>query len=181
MAAPQELILREIASGDRVNSLSLGDSDNTPLKTFLRKRSKDFHRANIAKTYVLVPEADASRVWGYMTLICSEIKIGNSHRVDDCEAANVYNDFPAVKVARLAVDTQIQGRGYGEGLVQFAISVARQSVMPLVGCRFLITEAKPGAIGFYERMGFTLLDTKKNRKSPLPMLFLDLNKLAVDE
>lgn len=178
MDLPEQLALREIDPGDHVTGLSLGDSELTPLKTFLRKYAKDFHRVNVARTYVLVPAKGDPRVWGYLTLMCSEIKLGNSHRVDDCEAANRYSDFPAVKIARIAVDQRIRGRGYGEAMVQFAISITKRDVMPRVGCRFLVAEAKLGAIGFYERVGFTPLDTEKNRRRPLPVVFLDLHKLA---
>lgn len=179
MDLPEQLILREIEPGDQVTGFSLGDAASTPLKTFLRKCAKDFHSANVARTYVLVPEKGNPRVWGYLTLMCSEIKLGNSHCVDDCEAATRYDDFPAVKIARLAVDQRIRGRGYGEAMVQFAISIVKQDVMPRVGCRFLIAEAKHGAMRFYEKIGFTLLDTTKNRSRKLPVVFLDLHKLNV--
>lgn len=178
MDIPKQLTLREISPDDQVTGLSLGDAASTPLKTFLRKRAKEFHRVNVARTYVLVPEVGDPRIWGYMTLMCSEIKLRNSHRIDDSEEANRYPDFPAVKIARLAVDQRVQGGGYGAAMVQFAISIAKQDVMPRVGCRFLIAEAKPGAMSFYEKVGFTLLDTTKNRSRPLPVVFLDLNKLT---
>jgi len=174
---PKQLLLREIEAEDNVNGLSLGNAESTPLKIFLRKCAKDFHRVNVARSYVLVPDSQKPRVWGYMTLMCSEIKLGNSHCVDDCEAATRYNDFPAVKIARLAVDQHIRKRGYGEAMVQFAISIAKQDVMPRIGCRVLIAEAKPGAMSFYKKVGFPQLDTAKNRSRKLPVVFLDLHKL----
>lgn len=170
-------MLREIEPGDQVTGFSLGDAALTPLKTFLQKDAKDFHGANVARTYVLVTESGAPRVWGYVTLMCSEIKLGNSHCVDDCKGAARYKDFPAVKIARLAVDQRIRGRGYGESMVQFSISIAKQDVMPRIGCRFMIAEAKLGAMTFYEKIGFTPLDTAKNRSRKLPVVFLDLHKL----
>lgn len=177
MSPPEQLILREIQAGDRVTGLSLGDKETTPLKTFLRKCAKDFHQANVARTYVLIPDDEDTTIWGYITLMCSEIKLGNTHTLDDCEAANRYNDFPAVKIARLAIDHRIRGRGYGDALVQFAISIARQDIMPRIGCRFLVAESKVGALSFYKRIGFTMLDTEKNKQRRLPVVFIDLHKL----
>lgn len=83
-----------------------------------------------------------------------------------------------MKIARLAVDQRIRGRGYGEAMVQFAISIAKQDVMPRIGCRFLIAEAKPDALPFYEKIGFTVLDTEKNKDRKLPVVFLDIHKLS---
>ena len=177
MTIPDRLILREIQAGDRVTGLSLGEKEAAPLKTFLRKCAKEFHRANVARTYVLVSEDGDPRVWGYITLMCSEIKLGNAHTLEDCEAANRYNDFPAVKIARLAVDQRIRGRGYGDALVQFAISISLHDIMPRIGCRFLVAESKAGALSFYTRIGFTVLDTEQNKQRKLPVVFIDLHKL----
>lgn len=41
----------------------------------------------------------------------------------------------------------------------------------------MIAEAKLGAMSFYEKIGFTPLDTAKNRSRKLPVVFLDLHKL----
>ncbi len=129
---------------------------------------------------MLVPDSGDNTVWGYITLMCSEIKLGNTHTLDDCEAANRYSDFPSVKIARLAVDHRIQGRGYGDALVQFAVFIARRNIMPRIGCRFLVAESKAGALNFYQRIGFTVLDTEKNKQRRLPVVFIDLNKLHSD-
>ena len=126
---------------------------------------------------MLVPEGDNPRVWGYITLMCSEIKLGNAHALDDCETANRYHDFPAVKIARLAIDQRIRGHGYGDALVQFAISIAHQDIMPRIGCRFLMAESKADALNFYKRIGFTVLNTEKNKQRRLPVVFMDLQRL----
>ena len=49
--------------------------------------------------------------------------------------------------------------------------------MPNVGCRFLIADAKTRAIDFYNRTGFTMLDTEKNKNSKHPVMFMDVHKL----
>lgn len=178
MSNHKSLLLREIEPGDKVAGLSLGDPSAAPLKTFLRRCAKEFHHANVAKSYVLVPEGDNPRVLGYITLICSEIKLDGNHEIDDCGRANRYKDSPAVKIARLAIDRSIQRSGYGSALVQLAISIAQKNIMPNIGCRFLITEAKPHAINFYQKTGFTLLMTNPNQRRPSPLMFLDLHKLT---
>lgn len=164
--------------GDILTGLSFGKSEAKPLKTFLKNKAQEFHTKNLAKTYVVVEDESPSRVWGYATLMCSSIDLGKNHRIDDCEAAGAYRNFPAVKIARLALHSDIQGRGIGRSLVDWSISVAKEGIMPHVGCRFLVVDSKKSAVGFYEKVGFTFLNTEKNRKKTDPVLFLDIHRLG---
>jgi len=38
-------------------------------------------------------------------------------------------------------------------------------------------DSKPDAVAYYEHLGFTLLNTEKNKNSAHPVLFIDLHKL----
>jgi hypothetical protein len=49
---------------------------------------------------------------------------------------------------------------------------------PAVGCRFVIVDSKKSSVGFYEKQGFTLIDTKENRGRSEPVMFIDLHKAA---
>ena len=132
--------LRALDDGDGCNSLSLGDQALVPLKTFLRKEAKRLHRDNLAKTFVLV-EAGETRVLAYITLVCTHIAVqqfGDPAPVDGFR----YTDYPAVKLARLAVDGELQGHGVGAQLVDFAIALTEEHIMPHAGCRFLVVDAK---------------------------------------
>ncbi len=178
MPPPQQLRLREIRSGDIVDKISLGHRDFQPLKTFLRVEAKRLHKINISKTYVLVPVSGSSRVWGYISLTNSQITLDGEQAPEDCrDAACRYDSLPAIKIARMAVDKALRGQGYGRDLVGLATSIAQTDVMPNVGCRFLITDAKQKSVKFYEKTGFTMLDTKINKESEHPLMFIDLHKL----
>ena len=174
---PTELIIREIEPSDNVTGLSLGDKKFIPLKTFLKRDAKPFHKANIAKTYCLVePDQSPSRIWGYITLLCSEIKIENCQRPNDC--ANMrYDSYPAVKIARLAIDKEVKGNDLGTSLVDFSVSLVQDEIMPKIGCRFLVVDSKKDALEFYQKVGFTMLDTENNKHAEHPILFMDLHKL----
>jgi GNAT superfamily N-acetyltransferase len=117
------------------------------------------------------------QIYAYVTLMCSEVSLEGAHCLDDCASANSYETFPAVKIARFAVDTRIQGGGYGRALVSWGISVTKDRIMEHVGCRFLIADAKKSAVNCYKKTGFRMLDTKDNKNSAHPVMFLDINKL----
>jgi ribosomal protein S18 acetylase RimI-like enzyme len=162
-----------------VKNFKMGDNAFQPLKTFLQKQALDFQLSRIAQTYVAIPNSEIDnavrKVIGYVTLTCSEIELQEGYEITDCERANQYDFLPAIKIARLAVDERYRANGIGEELVDLAVTLSADVISTHVGCRFLIADAKPQAIKFYERCGFTLLDTLKNRTSEHPIMFVDLN------
>jgi GNAT superfamily N-acetyltransferase len=172
---PADLQLRELEPDDQVTGLSLGDARFTPLKIFLQKHAKDYHAKNIAKSYVLVDPA-GRKVWGYVSLVCSQIEVSLNGHPEDVEGYS-YSEYPSVKIVRLAIDKRLGGRQLGTQLVHWAISVSKNKIMPFVGCRFLVVDSKPTAIEFYEKCGFTLLDTPDNKVTKHPLLFVDLQKI----
>lgn len=169
-----ELHFREIHSDDGTNSLSLGDSNLKPLKAFLKNQAKEFHLNNIAKTYVLATDIACGTIKAYLSLMCSDIILLKEQRppIDSCER---YDTYPAIKIARLAVDKSLQGKGIGKSLIQSAISITKDHIAPRVGCRYIIVDSKPNAINFYEKIGFKLLKHQENTVTENPLLLLDIH------
>jgi GNAT superfamily N-acetyltransferase len=170
-------LLRELQSIGRVNALSLGKKEYAPLKIFLKKDALNFHLDNVVKTYVLI-DKESSRVWGYISLMCSEVNLDGVDRSAKNKHFKRYKTYPAVKLARLAVDTLLQGKGYGQKLVSYAIEIAKDCIMPNIGCRFFIVDSKPGAVSFYEKAGFAMLASEGNKEKAEPLMLLDLHKLT---
>jgi len=175
-AFPKKIILRPIQPDDRVSQFSLGKPEYAPLKTFLTRHAKSYHQEDIAKTFVLVEHGiEKPPVLGYITLICSEIECASNAAIE----ANKYNRSPAVKIARLAVHQDSQNNYYGRTLIQWAIANVIENILPNTGCRFLVVDSKKSSVQYYEKRGFTLLDTDSNRKNDHPVLFIDLHKLQL--
>ncbi len=174
MASSKSFQLRPIQEGDILNRLSLGKESYTPLKIFLRKAALNFHQNNVAKTYVMADET--ARVWGYVTLMNSEIILNENQKPEELYDPTRYEAFPAVKIARLAIDKSMQGQGYGKDMLEWVITLVRDKISPFVGCRFLVVDAKQDSISFYQKSGFNLLDIEAMDDHP-PM-FLDLDMIA---
>lgn len=171
-------IIRALRNDDGLMALSLGKPDLQPLKSFLRKHAREYERESVARTYVVVERANAhrgGRVWGYATLVASEVQLDERHAPRVSRWPDGYA-LPAVKLARMAVDQELQGRGLGKALLHWIIALVQEQVATRIGCRLLVTDAKRSAIGFYERMGFTMLDTDSNRNSAQPVMFRLLDK-----
>ncbi|WP_421855901.1 GNAT family N-acetyltransferase [Oricola sp.] len=158
----------------KFSGLKLGHENFAPLKTFIRKVAQDYESQRLARTYVAlldeVPKA-------YISIVSGEIATDNPQ---DNNLVNnedyPYKHYPALKIARLAVDSRMRGTGIGTILVDLALGVANERVCPWVGCRFVVVDAKKESVKFYEKYGFTLLDTPDNRNSESPIMFIDLLK-----
>ncbi|WP_281222103.1 GNAT family N-acetyltransferase [Photobacterium sanguinicancri] len=177
--APLNYTIRSISENDITKRFKTGDRAFQPLKSFLQKQAFNFTSSMVAQTYVCTllddKDADTNVVIGYITLTCSEIDLQGTYTLEDCEHANQYNSLPAVKIARLAIDSRYRGgNGLGSELVEIATAIAAEEIAPIAGCRFLVTDAKPEAIDFYHKNGFTFLDTDENNNEEHPIMFLDL-------
>lgn len=168
--------VREIHPNDNVNNLSLGNSNHRALKSFLKKQSKEFHNNNIAKTFVLVDDISPSHVKGFLSLSCSEITLDISQK-PSVSGKERYDNYPAIKIVRLAIDKSLQRKNLGSNLIKMVISIVKNKIMPHVGCRYISVDSKPDAIEFYKKMGFILLDAPANKTNENPLLFLDMHIL----
>ena len=179
---PSNFYIEPLSVENDVKQFAMGSQALQPLKTFIQNQALDFQSSLIAQTYVVVRNSDKNqnirKVVGYITLTCSEIDLQDFYDVEDCPQANRYDVLPAVKIARLAVDKNYRGHGIGKMLMRFAVSLCVNVIIEQVGCRFLITDSKEDSITFYERYGFTMLDTESNRNSEHPIMFVDLKKLV---
>jgi GNAT superfamily N-acetyltransferase len=167
-----ELELREIKIGDRVTGLKLGDQAFTPLKIFVEKHAKAYAEQMLAISYGVF---DGQKLIGYVTLVCGQIEVDSGQPAPDVgDAMFLYKHYPAVKIARLAIDQRYRRTGLGRVLVDFSLGVARDTVASTVGCRFVVLDAKKQSVPFYEKNGFRLIDTQTNRARAEPVMFLDL-------
>lgn len=180
MAPPDSLIIRPIRQDDVLNKLSLGTAEAEPLKRFLRQKAIRFEHAFLARTYVLVGSDAAvsgGRVWGYVTLVACDVRTTDQNCPEADAGWQKDHNMPAIKLARLAVAAELQGKRLGRKLLDFAIALTMEHVAAHVGCRLLVTDAKRDSIGFYEKHGFTMLDTEENKARPAPLMFVHLTKL----
>ncbi|KSP90308.2 hypothetical protein APB20_02530 [Pseudomonas aeruginosa] len=179
-----DYFIERLDATHQTNRFSMGpDLDFRPLKSFLTQHALSYQSANVAVTYVAALPAiqgERPRVIGYISLTCSEVDLGGMYALEDCQHANRYPSMPALKIARLACHSDYRGRRVGEALVDLAIALAADHIGPTVGCRFLVTDSKARSVSFYERAGFTLLETEENQARAEPVMFLDLNKLDLD-
>jgi len=87
--------------------------------------------------------------------------------------------LPVLRLARLAVASDQRGQGVGRVLLRGVFTLAWRKADDL-GCVGVVVDAKPEAVGFYERLGFVPLACRGgllgDRPAPTPM-FLELRAI----
>lgn len=166
------LEFRALRPDDAVRSLKLGSADLVPLKAFLANEAKQLQSTELAKTLVAVRPGE-SKVLAYATLVCANVAVERFDPNQRFEGYR-YTDYPAVKLARLAVDVELQGQGIGSTLVGILITQTLESIVPLAGCRFMVVDAKSGSVGFYKSQGFEALGVFDGNT----LMYIDLHAVS---
>ena len=145
-----EPAIRRLLVGDDTGSFRCGDSE---YDLFLQRYAgQNQDRLFVGTTYAAL---DGARVVGYVT-----VAVGQIDR-DDIPGQSAGGlpryPLPVLRLARLAVDEALQGRGLGRRLAAYAFAVALQ-VRAAAGCVGVVVDALPDRVGFYAGLGFIELE-----------------------
>src|SRR6185312_17219511 len=108
------------------------------LNRYLREQASQHQRDGIATTHVLVNEAEPTCVLGYLSLAAAQMNLPSLQSADR-KRLPAY-PVPAVRLARLAVAHQAQGRDHGRLLVGHAINLSLQLRTEL-GVKVIVVDA----------------------------------------
>ena len=178
VANKQKCFIQLLEPSDTVTGFSVGAPEAVPLKTYFQRDAKRFQAQSIARTYVMRLDNEP-KIVAYMTLVCGEIEAKENAGLAQEAQPFTYESYPAIKVARLLVDARFRKRDLGRTLIDVAVGTAKQVICPAVGCRFVVVDAKQESVSFYERCGFSFLETAENRSRSQPVMFIDLHKTAL--
>lgn len=142
------------------------DCGKESLNTFLARSARQGEKKGGLRTYVLVDDANPTRVIGYFSLCAGAIEFSSlpaelrkhlpSHRV------------PTILLARLAVDERFQGRGYGHALLIESFKKAIEAQISVGVLLFEVDAIDEDALRFYRRYGLVSA-TSDPMKLFLPM------------
>lgn len=170
------LSVRKLRPQDDRSTFESGDVD---LDRFFRRfAGQNQFKHHVGTTYVA--EEDGALL-GFATVSAAQIE------VQDLPAAKQGRlpryPLPVLRLARLAVDKKAQGRGVGLMLLK-AVFVLARSMADELGCIGVVVDAKPQAISFYQRYGFTELEVVQgqlgDRPEPVAM-FLEIGAIPSSE
>jgi GNAT superfamily N-acetyltransferase len=139
---------------------------------FHRYAGQNQFRHHVGTTYVAV---ETESILGFVTVSPGSLDAG------DLASGRRMPPYPVpiLRVARLAVDDSARGRGLGKALLRFAIELAER-LMRDFGCVGVVVDAKPAAVEFDRRFGFTPVDVVEGVTAQRPeptTLFLPLGSV----
>ena len=168
--------IRPLQETDRRDTFRSGDHDLD--RFFAKYAGQNQFRHHTGTTYVAV---EAERILGYATVAAGNIE-GDALPMSTRRALPRY-PLPVLRLARLAVDVTAQNRGAGKALLHHVFLLALQ-MSQAYGCIGIVVDAKPDAVDYYARFGFSPLEISEgeleSRPKPTPMFLpLDLIALAI--
>ena len=131
-------------------------------------------KLHLAVSYVALVD---QRIVGFATVAASAIERVNVPSARLRKRLPAY-PLPVLRLARFAVDQRAQGAGIGRALLRHVLRIAVEQ-REHVGCVGVVTDAKPEARSFYERLGFIEIDDVREGQlhgGPSPM-FLSIDAL----
>lgn len=126
------------------------------LNLYLRRYARQNHERNIARSFVAVD--GGNRVVGYYSLASASIEFDSLPR-EQFRRVPRY-PIPAARIARLAVDRSMQGKGLGAKLLVDGLKRVLSAARDL-GIKVVVVDAKDDvAVGFYRHFEFIPLENQ---------------------
>jgi len=160
MSAIDERALRVVPL-TRIDTLATFCSANDDLNDFLKNEAIESQENLLSKTFLCLFR---DHIAGFLTLVTDTIEV---KLVDAGDGVSDYphQKYPAIKIARLAVDKKFERKGVGRFLILAAVGKVHQ-ISKDVGCRYITLDSKRESVGFYEKFGFKIIKRYANRNFP---------------
>lgn len=172
MSLPDDLVVRPLEPSDDRSAFRSGNIDLD--RFFQRYAGQNQFRHHIGTTWVAVREG---RILGFATLSAAHLEVGELPAA--LRRKLPAYPLPVLRLARLAVAEEAKGLGVGRALLHAVFTLAWRMADDL-GCVGVVVDAKPEAVGFYERLGFGALVHSKgglgDRPEPTAM-FVELGAI----
>lgn len=127
------------------------DCRRAELNDWLRQVASQHQDKGLSKTFVAILDDEPDRICGYYALTLAELE--NRH-LPDAWRKKLPRRIPGVRLGRLAVDGQCQGKALGELLLVDALTRAQRIYTEAGGIGLFVDAIDEWAAGYYRRFGF---------------------------
>jgi GNAT superfamily N-acetyltransferase len=165
----EKLAFRRLLQSDVLDGFDAGTTEGElALTVYLRRYAKQHQRKQLSTTHLVV---DGIAIAAFVT-ICPGIVEATSISGIAKGLPSQYS-APVVVLARMATDLQYRNQGIGRALVDRVVMPSANELATALGCCGVLTDAKPEAVGFYEKLGFHPVDAASPGK-PTTCMFRPL-------
>ncbi|WP_298292973.1 GNAT family N-acetyltransferase [Thiomonas sp.] len=146
------------------------DCGRQELNDWLRQVARQHQDKGLSKTFVAIREEEPARICGYYALTLAALE--NRH-LPITWRKKLPRRIPGVRLGRLAIDRQYQGKGLGELLLIDALTRAHRIYTEAGGIGLFVDAIDEQAASYYRRFGF-----QSAPDNPL-LLFLSAHTLNI--
>ena len=127
------------------------DCGRQELNDWLRQVARQHQDKGLSKTFVAIREEAPTRICGYYALTLAELE--NRH-LPEAWRKKLPRRIPGVRLGRLAVARQYQGKRLGELLLVDALTRAQRIYAEAGGIGLFVDALDEQAAGYYRNFGF---------------------------
>ena len=128
------------------------NSGEPALDEFLRKYASQQCSRGVTSVFVLVDDAQPSKILGFYTLSAAQLEAAELSRAEQAKLPRY--PIPCFRLGRLARDVGSRGAGLGDVLMGLALERCRKARLSVAAYALLVDAKNAGAKAFYERYGF---------------------------
>jgi GNAT superfamily N-acetyltransferase len=150
------------------------DCEHTVISSFVHNSLKPQVKKSLSVAYVLTDADEMNRFVGFYTIAQHMIDVA---LLSSLELGSLPRKTPCSRLVMLGIDKRYKGQNLASMLMKHALTVMR-SIAKQMGSFGMYLDADPLALGFYQKLGFALLD---ENKAPEPSsMFLPLSSIGYE-
>jgi GNAT superfamily N-acetyltransferase len=127
------------------------DCGEPELNDFLQRHARQSHARGAAKTFLAISNSDGKTILGFYSLCPASLEYARTP--DIIKKGLARHDVPGFRLARLAVDRSVQGRGLGGQLILAAGRRCLLAASEVGGLALLIDAKNKRAAHWYSSYG----------------------------
>ena len=170
--------VKRVEEGLCIKSFDCGDED---LNDFILNDASLYYKSRLATSYILENQ-ETGEIIGYFSIAHDRISLTdfpsnsayNRFRKQFFTHGKMFKSYPAIKICRLATNTNYHAQGIGSMIINMIISSYQRDNK--AGCRFVTVDAYADALPFYYNHGFLPL-SKEDEGADTRLLYFDLKQL----
>lgn len=121
-------------------------------------------KKSLSAAYVLTDPAKGQKLAGFFSIASHSI---DASLLSVMQLGSLPKRIPCVRLVMLGVDKNYKRQDLGRRLMKQALTITKESASQ-IGCYGMYLDADAGAIGFYSKLGFSLLEGDKSpQASPM--------------
>ena len=145
------------------------------LVEYIKRYAYKHSKSNLYKTYISLNEN--KEPVGYISFSLSDIGNKEKFKNELGISTSILYPIPALKITRLLVSDEFQGKKYGTSLL-FLADILAFVVAYQIGCKLILVDAKNDAKNFYSKNTFKAL--RINKENDTTLMFKKVNEDLLD-